>query len=189
MPLLLLKSYAAVKSAEVNESFIIWHWNTLVMQNFSHNSISCNIMEDPCYVLKKENTTNAVNFQHFIVILPYQWLNTLRPRQNGRHFADDIFKCIFLNENVWLSVKISWNFVPQGPINTIPALVQIMACRRPGDKPLSEPMMVSLLTHICVTRPQWLKERGRCFSLVASVAITKWSLTSQLHSLIWLRHD
>ena len=40
---------------------------------------------------------------------------------------------------------------------TIPALVQIMAWRRPGDKPLSEPMMVSLLTHICVTRPQWVK--------------------------------
>ena len=36
------------------------------------------------------------------------------------------------------------------------ALVQIMAWRRPGDKPLSEPMMVSLLTHICVTRPQWV---------------------------------
>ena len=27
------------------------------------------------------------------------WFNTLRPRQNGRHFADDIFTCIFLNEN------------------------------------------------------------------------------------------
>ena len=35
-------------------------------------------------------------------------------------------------------------------------LVQIMAWRRPGDKPLSEPMMVSLLTQICVTRPQWV---------------------------------
>ena len=41
-------------------------------------------------------------------------------------------------------------------MNNIPALVQIMAWRRPGDKPLSEPMMVSLLTHICVTRPQWV---------------------------------
>ena len=47
-------------------------------------------------------------------------------------------------------------FVPKGPINIIPALVQIMAWRRPGDKPLSEPMMVSLTTHICVTRPQWV---------------------------------
>ena len=36
-----------------------------------------------------------------------------------------------------------------------PALVQIMAWRRPGDKPLSEPMMLSLLTHICVTRPHF----------------------------------
>ena len=41
------------------------------------------------------------------------------------------------------------------PINNMPALVQIMAWRRPGDKPLSEPKMVSLLTHICVTQPQW----------------------------------
>ena len=70
--------------------------------------------------------------------------NTLRPRQNGRHFADDIFKCIFLNENVWISIKISLKFVPKGPINNIPALVQIMAWRRTGDKPLSEPMMTQL---------------------------------------------
>ena len=84
-------------------------------------------------------------------------INTLRPRQNGRHFADDTFKRIFLNENVIISIKISLKFVPKGPINTIPALVQIMAWRRPGDKPLSEAMMVSLLTHICVTRPQWVK--------------------------------
>ena len=51
------------------------------------------------------------------------WLNTLRPRQNGRHFADDIFKCIFLNENAIISTKISLNFVPKSPINNIPALV------------------------------------------------------------------
>ena len=81
----------------------------------------------------------------------------MRPRPNRRHFADDIFKCILLNENVWIPIKISLKFVPQGPINNIPTLVQIMAWRRPGDKPLSEPMMVKLPTHICVTRPQWVK--------------------------------
>ena len=88
-----------------------------------------------------------------------QWqcsFNTLRPRQNGRHFTDDIFKRIFLNENIWIPVKISLKFVPKGSINNIPALVKIMACRRDGAKPLSEPMMVNLLTHICVTRPQWV---------------------------------
>ena len=94
---------------------------------------------------------------HLRYFISASFLNTFRPRQNGRHFADDIFKCIFLNENVWIPIKISRKFVPKGPINNIPALVQIMAWRRPGDKPLSEPMMVSLPTHICVARPQWVK--------------------------------
>ena len=89
-------------------------------------------------------------------IMGHMFFNTSRPRQNGRHFPDDIFKCIFLNENVWISIKISLKFVPKGPVDNFPALVHIMAWRRPGDKPLSEPMIVSLLTHICVTRPQWV---------------------------------
>ena len=91
------------------------------------------------------------------VVYPGQryFYNTLRARQNGRHFADDPFKRIFLNETLSISIKISPNFVPKGPINTIPSLVQTMAWRRSGDKPLSETMLASLLTHICVTRPQW----------------------------------
>ena len=83
-------------------------------------------------------------------------INTLRPRQNGRHFTDDTFKCIFLTENVRNSFKISLKFVPEGLINNIPSFVQIMAWRRSGDKLLSEPMMIRLLTHICITRPQWV---------------------------------
>ena len=84
-------------------------------------------------------------------------VNTLRPRQNGRHFADDTSKYMVLNENVCISIEISLKFIPKGSMNKLPALVQIMAWRRTGDKPLSEPMMVSLLTHICVTRLQWVK--------------------------------
>ena len=83
-------------------------------------------------------------------------INSLRPRQNGRLFADGTFKRIFLNENIRISTKNSLKFVPKGLINNIPALVLIMAWRRPGDKPLSEPMLVRSLTHICVTRPQWV---------------------------------
>ena len=75
-------------------------------------------------------------------------INTLRPRQDGRHIPDDIFKRIFLNANIIFSKKISLKFVPMGLINNIPALVLIMAWRRPGDKPLSEPMMVRSLTYI-----------------------------------------
>ena len=98
-------------------------------------------------------------------VCQYKWVlfNTLRPRQNGRHFPDDIFKWIFLNENVWISINISLKFVPRVPINNILMLVQVMAWCRPGDKPLSEPMMVRLPMHICVTRPQWVKMQ--CFYL------------------------
>ena len=67
------------------------------------------------------------------------------------HFSD-ILKCIFVNENVLYSSKISLTFAPKCPINNFPALMQIMAWHWPGDKPLSEPM----LTELCVTRPQWV---------------------------------
>ena len=67
--------------------------------------------------------------------------NTLSPRQDGCRFPDDIFKCIFLNENVWTSIKISLKFVPKGPSSNIPALFQVMAWRWSGDKPLYGPMM------------------------------------------------
>ena len=83
-------------------------------------------------------------------------VNTLKPRQNGHHFPGDIFKCIFLNENVWIWILLSLKFVSKGPINNIPALVQIMAWHLPSDNPLSEPMLVILLMHICVTWPQWV---------------------------------
>ena len=73
---------------------------------------------------------------HFIFIFLTDW-----GKENGRHFPDNIFKCIFINENICISIKISMKIVPNGPINNIPALVQIMAWRRPGDKPLSESMM------------------------------------------------
>ena len=56
--------------------------------------------------------------------------NTLRPRLKGRHFADNLLKCIFLYENVWILILL--NFVALGPIYNIPALIQIKAWRRPG---------------------------------------------------------
>ena len=41
----------------------------------------------------------------------------ISPGQNGRHFADNIFKCIFLNEKIWILCKISLKIVPKGPID------------------------------------------------------------------------
>ena len=89
--------------------------------------------------------------------------NTLRPRQNGHHFADDILKCISLNAYVSISIENSLNFVHMCPVNNIPASVQIMAWHRPGDKPLSESMMVRLSTHICVCRAQWVNTTKQRF--------------------------
>ena len=74
----------------------------------------------------------------------YANLKILRPIQNGGNFADGHFKCICLNENVWISIKISLNFVPKIQINNIPALVQIIFWHRPGHRPLSGPMMFYL---------------------------------------------
>ena len=74
------------------------------------------------------------------------WLhifNTLNPVQNGRHFLDE---CHCLE---WKWIHFDYN-----SLKFVPALVRIMAWGRPGVKPLSEPISVSLLTHICVTHPQ-----------------------------------
>ena len=109
-------------------------------------------------------------------------INSLRPRLNRRSFSDDILKCIYVNENLWIPIKISLKFVPKGPIDNIPALVQIMAWCRPGDKPLSEAMMVNLLTNICVTRPQWVKAWWRIYT--ASLAKVRQTL-SQLLNRWW----
>ena len=69
-------------------------------------------------------------------------------------FPDSIFEYVFLDQNKWISIEISLQFVAKGSVNNIPALVQIMTWRRPGDKPLSETMIFTLPTHIWVTRPQ-----------------------------------
>ena len=59
-------------------------------------------------------------------------INTWKLGQDGCLFTDDIFKCISLDESTWILIKISLKFVPKGPINNIPALVQKRARHRPG---------------------------------------------------------
>ena len=71
----------------------------------------------------------------------------------GRDKMAAVFQTVFSNRFSWM--KIYEFRLKFHNFNNIPALLQIMAWRRPGDKPLSELMMVSLLTHICVTQPHW----------------------------------
>ena len=131
------------------------------------NELSLHIMNKYCLCLGHILFLWYIIFDIFNVCQSYgmKILNTMRLRQNGHHLPDDIFKCIFLNENVFVSIKISLKFVPKGPINDITALIQIMAWRCQGKKPLSEPIMVSLLTHICVTQPQWVDSLSTRFCI------------------------
>ena len=144
-------------------TFPLSKYKVIVLWVFRHLGINCSLVTAYGVIGRRHNVTPSLSCAStqndpsngLAPVRPL--LNTLRPRQNGCHFADDIFKCIFLNEIVRIPIEISLKFVPQGPINNIPALVQIMAWRRPGDKPLSGQMMVKLPTHICVTRPRWVK--------------------------------
>ena len=78
------------------------------------------------------------------------------PPQNDRHIPDDILKCSFVTEKFCI-LKISLKFVPMGPFDNEPALVQKMAWCQGGDGPLPEPMPLSSVTHICGTRGSWVK--------------------------------
>ena len=80
----------------------------------------------------------------------------------GRDKTAAIFQTTFSHAFSWMKMyefrlKFHWSLFPtnpKAPIYNIPAFVQIMARCRPGDKSLSEPMLVSLPTYLCVTRPQ-----------------------------------
>ena len=162
----LIVSYRNNKSGTVPQHAMYTNLTSLVYiysSSVSYNRQHISIADVPCTSIKLHKTpefihslwssndtlpprswsvlaqTMACHILEPSVYLSQSWLNTLRPRRNEQHFADDIFKLIFFNENVWISIKISLKFVPKGPINNIPALVQIMAWRRSGDKPLSEP--------------------------------------------------
>ena len=124
---------------------IIQHIRKWIRRAFQHKDASDQYIINKCIMFRWRLEWN---------------INILRPRQDGRYFADHLFKYVLLNENVWISNKLSLKFVPKDSIKNIPALDQIigavMAWRRPGDKPLSEPMMVWLPPHICIIRPQWV---------------------------------
>ena len=84
-------------------------------------------------------------------------INSSLPEQDGHLFADDIFRCIFDDEIFCILIKISLRFVPKGTNVNIPALVQIMAWRRIGDKPLSEPMLTQFTDAYVRHQGRWVK--------------------------------
>ena len=87
--------------------------------------------------------------------IPIKSLNSSPPGQNGRHSASDIFKYIFLTENLFF-IQISLKFVPKHPIDNTSALVQVMARRRTGDSHYLKQYCPSSLTHKCDIRGRWV---------------------------------
>ena len=110
-----------------------------------HDRLGADLMDDV-------TTLTIQGFHIRLVYAPFHTIKTLRPIQNERYFAEDFFKGIFVNENFRVSIKISLNFVLQGPFDCNSALFQITAWGLTGDKPLSE-TIVTRLTHICITPP------------------------------------
>ena len=87
----------------------------------------------PCY-----NTSQSLRVLSEALLV----FNTLRPRQSGFHFVDDIFKCSFMDEIFCILIQISQNFVPQCLIANKAVLVKGMAWYRTGDKPLPGLMLI-----------------------------------------------
>ena len=79
---------------------------------------------------------------HIIMILKF--INTWRHQQNSPQFADNIFKCIFFNENYDTLIQISLKIIPKGVIDNMPPLFQVMAWCRLGDRPLLESVMIQI---------------------------------------------
>ena len=106
--------FACLKTAG-NRINVFWDWHNIQLNDSSHG----------IHHQIEQNVTLTVLLQSNMGFGEFKF--HMRPRQNERHFTDNIFKYIFFNENIWISIKISLKFVPKGPINNFPALVQIMA--------------------------------------------------------------
>ena len=91
-------------------------------------NITCRRMSTDTYI-DYISAWNGITLTLVISSHNSNWINTFRPRQYGHHFADNIFKCIFLNENVWILNTISLKCVRYGPINNMSALVWLALAR------------------------------------------------------------
>ena len=117
--ILLIRSIGTKFSKSLNKIHTFWFKKMQLKMSFAKWRPFClglNVLKDRC----SPAVLPPSFLRHHCRMLP---VNTLRPRQNGRHLADNTFKCISLNENVRFSITISLNFVPMGDFDNIPALV------------------------------------------------------------------
>ena len=123
-----------------------------IYENFHENKNNIYISIAKDIMSFKQTRTNQMKWGKglHILIVRYQikkqqWGRWLMLRLNGHHFAEDIFECIFLNKNCWISNTCWIKYFPYGPVGNISPLAQILAWYRTGDKPLSDPMMTQFI--------------------------------------------
>ena len=107
-----------------------------------------------------------------IIFTRYYSINTLRPRQNGSHFADAIFKGIFLNENTLIPITVSLKFIPKGPIHNIPVLFQIMPGADQATSHYLQQWWLMLPKHIRITQPRWVNSLNPVWSSICRAQST-----------------
>ena len=139
----------------------------------------------------------------YCVVQPFianaRHVTTLRPKQNGRHFADDIFQSLFLNKTYYLG-SFPLKFVTKGPIDNKSTLVQVMAWSRTNNKPLFELMMASFTdayTPHSISKSQmqyweiWIRNCLMCHILPTRNQVTQLAERHERQSLSGLcsQHD
>ena len=130
------------------------HKHTPLPSNLTLKIFSNNHCQWPNTLFSYSKNLQDYTIEVKVMKIYMQWLiNSSPPGQFGRKIEDDVFKCIFFNENVRISIKISLKFVPKGPINDKSALVEVMAAT---NHYLSQ-CWPSSPTHICGTRGRWVK--------------------------------
>ena len=123
--------------------------------------------------------------------LGFHELTHLPPEQNGRHFADAIFKRIFVNENVWISIQCSPKFVPKGSIDNTFINQHwfrqwLVACSAPSHYPSQ--CWPSSPTHICGTRGRWAKG-SRFFVIIHHIVLLVVNCMVSPTQLCWRYHS
>ena len=143
------------------------------------------------------NCDKILVFMWILFILLFD-LTHLPLDKNGCHFADDIFKSIFVNEKFYILIPISLKFVPEVPIDNESALVQVMVWGQTGTKPLPESMS-SLFTD-ALGGDELIEQTSTNFIMPYSIfRASKWKrcvafttlscVTCMLATMHWLQTD
>ena len=145
-----------------NAKSLVFHWRKYGWLTHWRLGVNLGIIGSGYGLLPTRQDISGLVFIKLDQLDP--WIKWNLKRNWGRDKITAISQTKFSNafpwiKNIPISLKISLKFVAKVPINIIPAMAQIMAWRQPGDKPLFEPIMVSILMHICITRPQWVKSQ------------------------------